>query len=123
VIGVEPEGSKRPAGCSDGAGGPTEVTVKSLAADSLGARNVGQLVHRRLPAGNVDHVALVPDEAITLAQKTLWQRLPHRIRARRRRSLRRHPVRRLCHHRRASASASCSVAAMSISAKLAEIAA
>lgn len=71
VIGVEPEGS-RALQAALMAGGPTEVTVKSLAADSLGARNVGQLVHD-VCTGNVDHVALVPDEAITLAQKTLWQ--------------------------------------------------
>ncbi|MCX7326120.1 MAG: serine/threonine dehydratase [Hyphomicrobiales bacterium] len=71
VIGVEPEGS-RALQAALMAGGPTEVTVKSLAADSLGARNVGQLVHD-VCAGNVDHVALVPDEAITLAQKTLWR--------------------------------------------------
>ncbi|MGL4440557.1 MAG: serine/threonine dehydratase [Bosea sp. (in: a-proteobacteria)] len=71
VIGVEPEGS-RALQAALMAGGPVEVTVKSIAADSLGARNVGQLVHD-VCAGNVDHVALVPDDAIRAAQKTLWQ--------------------------------------------------
>jgi len=49
-----------------------DVTVESVAADSLGARNVGQLVFE-VCRPHVDHVVLVPDEAITLAQKTLWQ--------------------------------------------------
>lgn len=71
VIGVEPEGS-RALQAALMAGGPTEVTVKSIAADSLGARNVGQLVHD-VCAGNVSQVVLVPDEAIRAAQKALWQ--------------------------------------------------
>jgi threonine dehydratase len=71
VIGVEPEGS-RALDAALKAGGPATVTVSSIAADSLGARNVGQLVHD-VCAGAVDHVALVPDTAITLAQRTLWR--------------------------------------------------
>jgi threonine dehydratase len=71
VIGVEPEHS-RALQAALMAGGPTEVTVKSIAADSLGARNVGQLVHD-VCAGNVERVVLVPDDAIRQAQKVLWQ--------------------------------------------------
>ncbi|MCX7328791.1 MAG: serine/threonine dehydratase [Hyphomicrobiales bacterium] len=71
VIGVEPAGS-RALHAALAAGGPVDVTVDSVAADSLGARNVGQLVFD-VCRPHVDHVVLVPDEAITLAQKTLWQ--------------------------------------------------
>ena len=71
VIGVEPEGSRALQAALE-AGGPVDVSVKSVAADSLGARNVGQLVYD-VCRHDVDHVALVPDNAITLAQKTLWR--------------------------------------------------
>jgi threonine dehydratase len=71
VVGVEPEGSRALHAALE-AGAPVDVAVQSVAADSLGARNVGQLV-LDVCRGTVDHVALVPDDAITLAQKTLWQ--------------------------------------------------
>ncbi|MCO4055782.1 MAG: threonine/serine dehydratase [Bosea sp.] len=71
VIGVEPEGSRALHAALE-AGAPVDVAVQSVAADSLGARNVGQLV-LDVCRQTVDHVALVPDDAITLAQKTLWQ--------------------------------------------------
>jgi threonine dehydratase len=44
VVGVEPEGS-RALHASLEAGRPVDVTVESVAADSLGARNTGQLVY------------------------------------------------------------------------------
>ncbi|MCP8938678.1 threonine/serine dehydratase [Alsobacter sp. SYSU M60028] len=71
VVGVEPEGSR----CLDAAlvaGEPVDVPVESIAADSLGARRVGQIpfqVARRA----VDHVALVADDAIRSAQLLLWR--------------------------------------------------
>ncbi|WP_082610247.1 serine/threonine dehydratase [Bosea sp. Root381] len=71
VVGVEPEGS-RALHAALQANGPVEVTVASIAADSLGARNVGPLVHE-VCRDTVDHVALVPDTAITQAQATLWR--------------------------------------------------
>ena len=71
VIAVEPEHSRALQAALQ-AGAPTEVTVQSIAADSLGARNVGPLVHG-LCAAFVDHVALVPDEAIIEAQRVLWR--------------------------------------------------
>lgn len=71
VVGVEPEGSRALHAALE-AGGPVEVKVQSLAADSLGARNVGPLVHEICAAG-VAEVALVPDEAILAAIRTLWQ--------------------------------------------------
>jgi threonine dehydratase len=73
VIGVEPEGS-RCLHASLEAGRPVDVTVESIAADSLGARNTGQLVYD-IARQNVDHVALVPDDAIVAAQRLLWDRL------------------------------------------------
>lgn len=71
VIGVEPEGS-RALDAALAAGGPVEVKVQSVAADSLGARNVGPLVHEICAAG-VDRVALVADAAILGAIRTAWQ--------------------------------------------------
>jgi threonine dehydratase len=71
VVGVEPSGS-RALQAALAAKGPVEVTVVSVAADSLGARNVGPLVHD-ICKDAVDHVALVEDEWITRAQGVLWR--------------------------------------------------
>jgi threonine dehydratase len=71
VVGVEPEGS-RALHAALAAGGPVDVEVESVAADSLGARNVGGLVHA-ICRDTVDHVALVADDAIRAAQATLWR--------------------------------------------------
>jgi threonine dehydratase len=71
VVGVEPEGSCA-LHAALAAGGPVTVDVNSVAADSLGARNVGPLVYD-VCKDRVDHVALVTDAAITAAQKQLWQ--------------------------------------------------
>ena len=73
VVGVEPEGS-RCLHASLEAGRPVDVPVESVAADSLGARNTGQLVFD-IARQHVDHVALVADEAIVEAQRLLWDRL------------------------------------------------
>jgi threonine dehydratase len=73
IVGVEPEGS-RALHASLEAGRPVDVTVESVAADSLGARNTGQLVYD-IAKAHVDHVALVPDDAIVEAQRLLWDRL------------------------------------------------
>ncbi len=71
VVGVEPEGSRALQAALE-AKAPVTVTVASVAADSLGARNVGQLVYD-VCKDAVDHVALVPDAAITQAQQLLWR--------------------------------------------------
>ncbi len=71
VVGVEPEGSRALQAALE-ARGPVEVKVASVAADSLGARNVGPLVYE-VCKDTVDHVVLVPDPAITEAQVTLWR--------------------------------------------------
>ena len=68
VVGVEPEGS-RALHASLEAGGPVDVTVESVAADSLGARNTGQLVYdiaraqrgsRRARRGRCDYANAAP---------------------------------------------------------------
>ncbi len=71
IVGVEPEGSCA-LHASLAAGHPVDVEVNSVAADSLGARNTGQLVVD-ICAAHVDHVALVADAAIVEAQRTAWQ--------------------------------------------------
>ena len=71
VVGVEPEGS-RALNAALEAGTPVDVTVKSVAADSLGARRVGDLnfaIARRFVSRSV----LVPDAAIVEAQRRLWR--------------------------------------------------
>jgi len=71
VVGVEPEGS--PAlHAALAAGRPVDVNVDSIAADSLGARNVGERVFA-ICREAVDHVVLVDDDAIAAAQRTLWR--------------------------------------------------
>ncbi|RAI59556.1 threonine/serine dehydratase [Roseicella frigidaeris] len=76
VIGVEPEACPTLASALR-AGRPVPAPVGGLAADSLGAKQVGALmfaVAREHVAGTV----LVPDEAIRAAQRRLWDaaRLP-----------------------------------------------
>jgi threonine dehydratase len=71
VVGVEPEGSRALHAALE-AGGPVDVDVHSVAADSLGARNTGELVHA-ICRDTVDHVALVQDAAIEEAQRLLWR--------------------------------------------------
>src|SRR5436305_4649636 len=73
VVGVEPEGS-RCLHASLEAGKPVDVTVESIAADSLGARNTGPLVFD-IARQNADHVATVADDATVAAQRLLWDRL------------------------------------------------
>jgi threonine dehydratase len=71
IVGVEPEGS-RALHAALAAQRPVDVEVDSVAADSLGARNVGELVLASC-RDTVDHVALVADDAITNAQRILWR--------------------------------------------------
>src|SRR5207237_8094556 len=71
VVGIEPEGSQCLA-ASLAAGRPVDVGVESVAADSLGARNCGPRGFE-IAQRPVDHVVLVPDEAIVAAQRLLWR--------------------------------------------------
>ena len=73
VVGVEPEGSRALAAAL-AAGGPVDVDVQSVAADSLGARNVLDHVYA-VASRHVDSVVLVPDDAIVEAQRRLWLNL------------------------------------------------
>lgn len=73
VVGVEPAGSRALAAALE-AGRPVDVDVQSIAADSLGAKNVGELVHA-IARATADSVVLVPDEAIAEAQRRLWSDL------------------------------------------------
>jgi threonine dehydratase len=71
VVGVEPEGS-RALHAALAAGAPVDVSVKSVAADSLGARRAGELcleICRRF----APEVALVSDASILAAQASLWR--------------------------------------------------
>jgi threonine dehydratase len=70
VIGVEPEGSRAlHAALEENA--PVDVAVSSIAADSLGAKRVGEL-NFKIARESVSDVVLVPDIAIAEAQRRLW---------------------------------------------------
>ena len=73
VVAVEPEGSRALHAALE-AGRPVDVPVASVAADSLGARRAGDLVHA-IAAQAVAEVVLVPDTAIVEAQRLLWREL------------------------------------------------
>lgn len=71
VVGVEPEGSCA-LHAALAAGRPVDVSVRSVAADSLGARSVGEL-NLSIARRAVSEVALVTDDAIRAAQLALWR--------------------------------------------------
>ena len=70
VVGVEPEGS-RALHAALAAKAPVDVAVKSIAADSLGAKRIGDIdfeIARKFVSG----VVLVKDTGIAEAQRRLW---------------------------------------------------
>ncbi|HRK18577.1 MAG TPA: threonine/serine dehydratase [Hyphomicrobiaceae bacterium] len=71
VIGVEPRGSRALHAAFE-AGQPVDVDVNSVAADSLGARRIGDLPWR-IARTAVAGVVLVDDDAIVAAQRALWR--------------------------------------------------
>lgn len=73
VIAVEPEDS-RAFQAARQAGHPVEVAVSGIAADSLGARSIGRLVHD-VAMPRVADAVTVPDAAIAEARRRLWQDL------------------------------------------------
>ena len=79
IVAVEPEHS-RALNAALGAGGPVDVAIASVAADSLGARRVSQTAYD-FAAGSEDdqevQSVLVSDEAIIAARQSLWDE--HRI--------------------------------------------
>jgi threonine dehydratase len=73
VIGVEPQSCPTLARAL-AAGHPVDVEVGGIAADALGARRIGDIAFA-LAQRYVERVLLVSDEAITAAQRLLWDRL------------------------------------------------
>jgi threonine dehydratase len=73
VVAVEPRTS-RALDAAIEAGEPVDVDVSGVAADSLGARRVGELAFQAAMEA-VDHVALVTDDQIVEAQRRLWREL------------------------------------------------
>jgi threonine dehydratase len=74
VIGVEPATSRCLAASLE-AGEPVDVSVSGRAADSLGARRIGDIAFDVASSGHVADVVLVDDEAILGAQRAIWQEL------------------------------------------------
>ena len=72
VISVEPEGCPTLHNALQ-TGRPVDAPVGGLAADSLGARQVGALMFR-IAQRFVSQTVLVADEAIVAAQRLLWER-------------------------------------------------
>ena len=73
LIAVEPETSCA-LRAARAAGRPVDVEVAGIAADSLGARRVGEIMFP-IAEAFVDQVVLVSDEAIRAAQTWLWDTL------------------------------------------------
>ncbi len=73
VIAVEPQGSRALHAALE-AEAPVDVSVESLAADSLGARSIGQL-NFEICRRHVAQSLLVEDSAIETAMAWLWHRL------------------------------------------------
>ncbi len=73
IIGVESEGTPTLKRAFE-AGRRVDVEVKGSAADSLGARRVGELVYP-IARRYVERVVLVSDDAIREAQEKLWKSL------------------------------------------------
>ncbi|HXW20429.1 MAG TPA: pyridoxal-phosphate dependent enzyme, partial [Roseiarcus sp.] len=71
VICVEPEGSRALYEALK-AGRPTDVAIDSIAADSLGARRVGNLPFE-IARERVAAAVLVADASIRAAQQALWR--------------------------------------------------
>ena len=71
IIAVEPETSCA-LDAAIRAGNPVNVSVSGIAADSLGARSIGEKPFKILK-DMIDDVALVTDKAILAAQQTLWR--------------------------------------------------
>lgn len=70
VIGVEPELCPALHHAFE-AGRPVEAPVGGIAADSMGARQVGEIMFP-IAKAHVERVVLVSDEEIVRGQKTLW---------------------------------------------------
>ena len=72
VIGVEPDGAPTMTAAL-AAGAPVDAATGSIAVDSLAPRRVGDLTYAVI-AKHADAIVLVSDEAISTAQRFLWER-------------------------------------------------
>lgn len=70
IVGVEPENAPSLYEATK-AGHPVDVPVSGVAADSLGARRIGELCFAL--SRHIDRTVLVTDEAIIAAQKKIWE--------------------------------------------------
>jgi threonine dehydratase len=70
VVAVEPEAAPT-LHAALAAGRPVDVTVSGVAADSLGARRLGEIAYDVAVRTGV-HSVLVPDDAIVAARQLLW---------------------------------------------------
>jgi len=71
VVALEPEGAPTLYRARE-AGQPVDVTVSGIAADSLGARRIGDIAWA-VTQQHVQDVLLLPDAAIAAAQQWLWK--------------------------------------------------
>ena len=72
VVGVEPEACPT-LFAARAAGAPVDVATGGVAADSLGARRLGEQAWEQCRAGHVAGSVLVPDAAIVDARRWLWE--------------------------------------------------
>lgn len=73
LVCVEPEGS-RAYSAAKRAGHPVDVSIDSVASDSLGARSIGAVPYECLHAAGAASI-IVPDDAIVAAQRWFWDRM------------------------------------------------
>jgi threonine dehydratase len=73
VVAVEPEGAPTLTAALK-AGHPVDAPTGSIAADSLAPKQVGALMFP-IAQAHIDRVVLVTDDAIRMAQQTLWEGL------------------------------------------------
>src|SRR5258708_701783 len=73
VVAVEPEGAPTLADAMK-AGRPVDAPTGSVAADSLAPKRVGDLMFP-IAQAHIERVVLVTDDAIRMAQQTLWEAL------------------------------------------------
>ena len=74
VVALEPEQAPT-LHAARAAGAPVDVAVSGVAADSLGARRIGDIAWAVDRAGHIASSLLLPDDAIRDAQRRMWRML------------------------------------------------
>ena len=74
VVALEPEQAPT-LHAARAAGAPVDVAVSGVAADSLGARRIGDIAWAVDRAGHIASSLLLPDDAIRDAQRRIWRTL------------------------------------------------